>query len=168
MMPLMKRLEMRSFAGFAALLSLFALVVTSQALADDKDQAALGHHNFFQALRQSEFREIGYFVGNGSDYHTDVLLLHEHIDPKARNARYRDGEIALELFSKGFALTLIHERIGEITGDRSGHFLLGKRTHGALQLHARREILGYEKIRPTRLAHGREQFNDVGFGLLFG
>ena len=38
-MPLTKRLEMRAFAGLATLLSLVALVVTSQALGDDKDKS---------------------------------------------------------------------------------------------------------------------------------
>ena len=66
--------------------------------AHDQHQAALGHHDLFEGVRQAELREVGNLVGNGADHHADILLLNKHIHPETRDARQRDGEIALQLF----------------------------------------------------------------------
>ena len=66
------------------------------------------------------------------------------------------------------ALALVHERVGQVARDLAGQLLVGQRLHGALQLHGRRKVLGDEQVRAARLAHRRQQLDDIGLGLLFG
>ena len=131
-------------------------------------RAPLGHHNLFQSLRQPERGEVRNLVGNGTDHHTDVLLLHEDIHAKARHAGQRDGKVALQIAREVLALPLVHQRICQIPGHLAGQLLVGHRLQGTLHLHRRRKILGHEQIRATRLAHRRQQLGDVAPGLLLG
>ena len=92
--------------------------------ADDQHQPALGHHDFFEDLRQPQLGEIGNLVDDGPDHDADVLLLHEDVHAKARHTREGDREIALQLFGEFLALTLVHERVGELARH------LGRRASG--------------------------------------
>ena len=53
--------------------------------AHHQHHAALGHHDFLERLGQPQLLETRHLVGNGSDDHADIQLLHEHVDPKARD-----------------------------------------------------------------------------------
>ncbi len=66
--------------------------------ADHQHEAALGHHDFLERVRQAELRHIRNFVGDRADHHAHVLLLLEHVHAKARHARHGHREVALQLF----------------------------------------------------------------------
>ncbi len=134
----------------------------------DQHQSALGHHDVFERVGQSQLGKVGNLVGNGPDHHADILLLHEHIDPEARDTGQRDREVALQLPGELLALAGIHQGIRQVARDIARELLIRHGLHPAAQLHARWEILRDEQVRSACLAHGGEQLVDIALRLLFG
>ena len=131
-------------------------------------QAALVHHHVLQHLRQLELLEVRDLGRDGADHHAHALLLHVHVDPKARQPRHGDREIAFHLALEFLALAGVHQRVSELAADVGAELLLGERLHLAVGLHAGREIRRDEQVRAPGLHHRREQSVHVAAGLVFG
>ncbi len=134
---------------------------------DHQNQAALGHHDVFEAFRQSERGKIWNLIGDGSDHHSNLLLLHERIDAEAGNSRQRDCEIAFQILGKLRPLTFVHQRHRQSAGDFRGQFLAGQWPHRALQLLCWAESRWRRTGPSPGLAHCGQQFRNMGFGLRF-
>ena len=78
---------------------------------DHEHQAALGHYDLLEDRRQRQLLEARNVVDDGAYHHADVLLLHEHVDPKTRYARNGNGEVRLEIPGEFLPLPIVHQRM---------------------------------------------------------
>jgi hypothetical protein len=101
--------------------------------ADDEHESALVHHDVLQGFGQAKLLEVRHLGRDRAHDHADMLLLDEDVDAKARQAWYRQREVAFELAGKFLALTLVHHRVRKLTRDGTGELLAGQRADVAVR-----------------------------------
>jgi hypothetical protein len=129
--------------------------------ADQQHQAARGHDDVLEHLRQLQFLDAGDGAADGADHHAHLAALLEHVDAEAAGILQRQGHVQFQVALELRHLALVHQRVGDLLDHARREAGVAQGVQLSLHLDVDRSPRGQEHVRGVLLRHQLQEIADI-------